>query len=139
MRPYKPMFKQLIIILIILGFLVPVLGLGQQAPNQIEAPKTIEEAEKMAREAITVAEKELPGILERIWRDEVMPVWGNMWEWVKPRIKSIWQRVQELLGREIEKRKPIIEEELQREKQELKKEAPEIGRPLWERFKELLR
>lgn len=138
------MFKKLIVILIIFGFLL--LGfVYAQVP--IEAPGTIEEAKEITHEAIDVAEKELPGILERIWREEVIPVWKNMWEWFRnvwnthiwPRTEALWQKIQEILGKEIEKRKPIIEEEFEKEKEEIKQELPETGKSLWERFKELIK
>ena len=145
----KKIFKQLIIILLIFGFLVPIFGFGQVpiAPGTIEAPKTIKEAEKMVDEIIVLTDKELPGIIEQIWRNEVMPIWLGMWNFFRniwnrhfnPRIERIWQRIQELLGREIEKRKPIIEEEIQKEKEQIKKELPQVGQSLWDKLRELIR
>lgn len=136
--------EKIIIVLIILGFLLPIFSIGQLP---VEPPKTIDEAKQKAYEAIDIAEEKMPGILERMWKEEVLPTWRAMWEWfsnlwnrhIRPRIDVIWQRIQELLGKEIEKRKPIIEEELQKEKQEIKQELPVVGQSLWERFKELIR
>lgn len=141
------MFKKIIIILIIFGFLLPNFGLGQQAPLNIEPPKTIDEAKRMTEEAIGTAEKELPGIIERIWKEEVMPIWKGMWRWfyniwnrnINPRIEATWQRIQELLGKEIEKRKPIIKEEFEKEKQTIKQELPTAGQSLWDRLRELIK
>jgi len=138
------MFKQLIIILLIFGFLLPIFSFGQMpTPKTIEIPKTAEEAEKMVDETIVMAEKELPGIIEQIWRNEVMPILIGMWTfsrniWNKhlfPRVETIWQKIQELFGREIEKRKPKIEEGIEKEIEEVKGELPS----LWERIKELVR
>ena len=46
-----------------------------------------------------------------------------------------------MLGREVERRKPIIEQEIEKEKQELKeelqKQGSKAGQNLWERFKAL--
>jgi len=39
----------------------------------------------------------------------------------------------------VEKRKPIIEEEFKKEKEELKEEVPEVTKSLWEKFKELIK
>lgn len=142
------MFKKIIIFTIILGFLLPNFGFGQTPlPNIIELPKTIDEAKRMTEGAIGVAEKQLPNILEQIWEKEVIPTWKAMWEWfysvwnrhIELKIKEIWQWIKGLLGVEVEKRRPIIEEELQKEKQEIKQELPLIGQSLWERFKELIR
>ena len=53
------------------------------------------------------------------------------------------QEIGNLLGEEVEKRKPLIEEELEQEKQEVKEEfkeqAGEAGKGLWERFRGLFR
>ena len=140
------MVKKIILILIILGLLLPGFAFSIQQPS-IEAPETLEEAEKITKKALDVVEKEMPGILERMWREEVIPVWKNMWEWFRnvwnthiwPRIETLWQKIQELFGKEIEKRRPIIEEELEKEKEEIKEELPEIGRSLWQRFKKLIK
>ena len=128
-----------------LGLLLPnLIFIFAQTP--VEAPETIEEAKEMGYKAIDVVEKELPGILERIWREEVMPVWRNIWEWFRnvwnthiwPRIEAFWQRIQEILGKEIEKRRPIIEEEIEKEVEKIKQELPEVDRSIRERFKELI-
>lgn len=59
----------------------------------------------------------------------------NIWNaHIGPKIEILWQDIKELLGKEIEKRRPIIEEELEKEVEEKKKELPS----LWERFKELI-
>jgi len=129
-----------------LGLLLPnLIFIFAQTP--VEAPGTIEEAKEITHEAIDVVEKELPEILERMWREEVIPVWRNMWKWlsnvwnmyIEPRIETLWQRIQEILGKEIEKRKPIIEEETTKEVEEIKKELPEVGKSLWKRFRELIK
>lgn len=129
-----------------LGLLLPnLIFIFAQAP--LEKPKTLEEVKEMSYQAFDVAEKEMPGILEQIWREEVIPTWRGMWQWLKniwnihimPRVEALWQAIKELLGKEVEKRKTIIEEELQKEAEEIRREAPEVGRSLWERFRELIR
>jgi len=140
------MIKKIILALIILGLLLPGFAFSEQPPS-IQAPETLEEAREIGERAGKEIKEKLPGILEQIWKEEVMPIWRGMWQWfngvwnrhIGPRIEAIWQRIQELLGKEIEKRKPIIEEELEREKEELKKELPEVGKSLWQRFKELIK
>ncbi len=137
-------FQFLVIFLLIFCLLLPGLVFSQ---TPVEPPKTLEQAEEITKEALGVVEKELPGILEQMWREEVMPIWKSMWQRFKnvweahiwQRIETLWQKVQTLLGKEIEKRKPLIEEEFEKEKEELKKELPEVGQSLWERFKELIR
>ena len=103
--------------------------------------------------------EELPAILKKIWREEALPVWKKMGNWfrniwenyiksslrnfwysyLKPKIQSFLERVKEFLGKEVEERKPIIEEEFEKEKEELMEELPGVTKSLWERFKALLR
>ncbi len=127
--------KKTIIILILFGFLLPSFSFSQGQP-QFEAPESIEEVKELGKKALEVGEKELPGIIERIWQEEVLPLWQKMWDWFKTNIWSkIWPKVEE----EIEKRKPLLEEELEKEKEELKEELPEVSKSLWEKFKDLLK
>jgi len=63
----------------------------------------------------------------------------NFWQsYVSPWLKTIWQKIYYLLGKEVEKRKPEIQEEFEKEKQEAKEEIPKISKSLWQRFKELI-
>lgn len=137
-------YKSLITILLISLFL-PNLILAQP-PAQM--PETLDEAKELGEKALEVSKKELPGNLERIWKEEVLPLWQKMYNWVNtkiwdryiwPWLQNIWQKIKDIFSKEVEERKPIIEEEFQKEKQELKEEAPEVGKSLWERFKELIR
>ncbi len=141
------MIRKLIIISIIavmFGSLLPIPCFAQLiSRNVIQAPETIEEAKEVVYKIGEEVKGEMPGILEQMWRGEVLPIWQAMWDWFKvyiwSRVERIWQRVQRLLGKEIEERVPMIEEELQREAEEIKKELPEIDHSLWERFLRLIR
>ena len=126
--------RKIITILIILGLFMPVLSFSQE--TSITSPETVEEAKELGKKALEVGEKELPGILQKIWQEDVLPIWTKMFNWFKD---NIWIKIWPLAEEEIEKRKPIIEEEFEKEKEELKEEAPEIGKSLWEKFKELIR
>ncbi len=143
------MAKRIIIILVIFGFLFPSFAFLQN--QSVKSPETLEEAKEMGEEALGTAQKKLSGILERIWKEEVLPFWGKMWDGARgwwnssifPWLQNIWQKILGLLGKEVEKRKPVIEEELQKEKEEIKEEMkeelPKIGESLWERFKGLIK
>lgn len=132
--------KKILTILIIFGFLVASFSFAQETP--IKAPETLEEAKEMGERAFEVSKKELP--LERIWKEEVLPIWQKMWDWfmtnIWPKIKSFFKReIEPRAKEEIEKRKPVIEEEFKKEKEELKKELPKVTKSLWEKFKELIK
>lgn len=126
--------KKTITILILFGFLLPSFTFGQEQP-QIKAPESMEEVKELGKKALEVGEKELPGIIKRVWKEEVLPVWQKMWDWFKA---NIWARIWPKLEEEIEKRKPLLEEEFGKEKEELKEELPKVGKSLWEKFKDLL-
>jgi hypothetical protein len=111
--------KKTIVILICLGILSPAFSFAQ------ELPENIDEAREMGERAIEVGERELPGIIQRIWTDEVLPVWQKMYEWFK---ENIWVKIV-----------AWFEEEFQAEKEEMKEEVPAVTKSLWEKFKELLK
>jgi len=125
--------RKTIAILIISGLFLPVFTFAQLSDVQ---PKTVEEAKELGKKALGIGEKELPGIIGKIWENEVLPIWQKMYNWF---LENIWVKVWPYAEKEIEKRKPLIEEEFEKEKEELKEEAPELGKSLWQRFKDLIK
>jgi hypothetical protein len=136
--------NKVIAILILAGLLLPSFSFAQEQVPPIKAPETIEEVKEMGEKALEVGEKELPGIIERIWKEEVLPIWQKMYDWFKT---NIWPKIQGWFKKEvtpeIEKRKPLIKEEFQKEKKEMKESAktelPKVSKSLWEKFKELIK
>jgi predicted PurR-regulated permease PerM len=127
-------FKILTVFLIISGLILPSFSLAQ---NQIiKIPETLAEAKKIGEKALQEAWKQLPEIVEKIWEEQVLPVWQKMWKWFQ---ENVWQKIVSLFQKEAEKRKPIIEEEFQKEKEELKEELPQTTKSLWEKLKEFLK
>ena len=137
--------KKIIIISIFVGLILPALGLTQESPQKsIKAPETLEEVKAIGEKTVEVGQKELPGIIEKIWKEDILPTWQKMYNWFKtniwPKIESWFKKeVQPRAKEEIEKRKPIIEEEFKKEKEELKEEMPKVTKSLWEKFKELIK
>ena len=139
------MIKKLIPILVMFGLLLPSFSFAQN--QALEQPETLEEAKEMGEEAGEEIKAKLPGILEKLWKEDVLPVWEKMYEkwsewWdssIQPWLQNIWEKIAVLFGKEIEKRKPIIEEEFEKEKEEVKEELPKVTKSLWEKFKELLK
>lgn len=135
---------RLSLILIILAFLTPNLAFSQIQP--IEQPKTLEQAQEIGQKALETTQKGLPGAVGRVWKEEVLPVWKKMWDAVKAPadkavtwLQNVWQEFLRRVGFEVDTRKPTIKEEFEKEKKELKQEAPKVGKSLWERFIELTR
>jgi len=139
----KSKIKNIIInVLLIFCLILPSFSFAQNQP--ISPPKTLEEAKEMGEKALETGQKELPGIIEKIWKEEVLPVWQKMYDWFKkniwPKIESWFKKeVQPRAKEEIEKRKPLIEEEFKKEKEEMKEEVPKVTKSLWEKFKELIK
>lgn len=124
-----------------------VWGLAQN--QSISPPATLEEARGIGERIIHGTIGALPKILERIWKEEVLPVWRGMYNWAKknfwdPYLQPFLQKIQKIFKKEVEKRKEIIKEEFPKEKKELKKEIKEEIIPktiptLWQKFKELIK
>lgn len=118
-----------------MGLLLPGFSFAQTA----DLPETPEDVKALGEKALEVGEKEVPGMLKTMWQEQVLPVWQKMLGWFKaniwPKIYSWFERV---IAPEIEKRKPLIEEELGKETEEVKEELPAIGKSLWEKFKEII-
>ena len=138
---------------------------AQETSNEppIEAPETIEEGKNMVKKGGEKVIEMMPGVIKKIWKEEVVPIWGKMWQWtkniwksyavrtfdflwyenLKPAIKNTVQfikdEVRDFVGHEVVTKKPIIEEEFEKEKEEMKKEIPQSTQSLWERFKNLFK
>ena len=65
---------------------------------------------------------------KKVLEEEAMPLWGKMWAWTK---NTVWPWIESLI-------KPRIEQEFEKEKEELKKEIPKLKESLWERFKGII-
>jgi asparagine N-glycosylation enzyme membrane subunit Stt3 len=127
--------KKIIIILIFIGLISPFFSFSQTTP-----PGTLEEVKETGEKALEVGEKELPGIIGQIWENEILPVWLNMWNWLKAKT---WSKIEVWITPEYEKRKQYFEEGFEEEKEELKEElkteVPKVSKSLWEKFKELIK
>lgn len=123
------------------GIIMPNFSFAQEEFGAA-MPQTMGEAKTFIN---TILDK-LPEAVMRVWKEEALPVWGKIWQEINPQI-DIWrQKLFQLIGGEIEKNKPAIEEELQKQKKELeeaaKRELLKTGESfwggLWEKFKTIL-
>lgn len=127
-----------VLILAIALSTVPVAA--QEDISSIQAPETVEEAQKFGLQIL----QDLPAAVQKIWKTYVVPFWTKIWSSAKniwdtkifSWIQGLWDQVLSFFEQEIEKRKPLIEEEFKREKEELKQELkqkiPEPGKTLWD-------
>ena len=135
--------KKILSTLILFCLLSPLFAFAQ-SENQIQVPENIEEVKAIGKKVLTIGEKELPGIMQKIWKEEVVPIWLKMYNWFKSRYgERINNWFQKTIKPELEKRKPKVEEEFKKEsgemKTEVKQELPKIWQSLWQKFKELIK
>ncbi len=113
---------------IIGGLFVPLLPIMAYEGSGIEQPQTVEEAKGFGLEIL----KGLPGAVKELWQEEVVPLWQKMWDWFKEQLTKLWNWFLGLLGREVERIKPEIEEKIEEKVEETKQ-------TLWQRFKGLFK
>ena len=142
------MKKKLILFLIALIFIPSIPGFV--SAQGIEAPKDLEGVQQFGKDFWERIKNQLPDLMKKAWQEDILPIWRKMKEvwsrwWdshIQPWLEKIWDKFMVLLGQEVEKRKPYIEEEFQKEKEELieevDKKVPEQGRSIWEKLKELI-
>ena len=122
--------KKIVIICLITGLFLPLMVQGE-----VEPPKNLEEAKGFSLDII----KKLPEAMKRVWREEVLPIWQKIWQWLKIQLQKLWgwfkiqlqklwNWILGLLGREVEK-----------VKSEAKEKQEEIQKSLWQKFKDLFK
>ena len=134
----------IIIILSIVGLLLS--GFSFVQARSITAPENLDQAKTLGERILTG----LPQAMKNPWK-VALRVWGNMYDvgsgwgraYILPWAKGIWLNIKAPLIKEIQRRKPAAEQELQTQtkemKQEIKTEASKAGKSLWQRFKELIK
>jgi len=96
----------------------------------------MEEAGEFGEKLFEEGEKQMPGMIEKMWKEDILPVWQKMGKWLVQQINS---RIMSWLNPEVEKRKEIFQENFPAEKEEMKQEAKKEASSLWQRFKELIK
>jgi len=106
------------------------------------APETIEESQTIVEKILNA----FPNFFKEAW-NQVKDIFKRFLEWLKnfynnsigSHINNLWDKIKDVFNREVETRKPDIENEFEKEKQELKEEVPKTTQNLWQRFLELIR
>lgn len=123
-------------IAVLLVSIIFLFNFSFTAAENYDQPKNLKETEALGEGAADAAQKKLPGAMEKIWKEEVLPKWSGMYDWLSDNVlKGIIPRIKE----EFERRKEIVKERFQKKKGEIKQEAPAAGKSLWERLKEIIR
>lgn len=108
----------LLIFIIVISLVLPTFGFAQEQFG-VAAPQTVGEAKELG---MTILSR-LPEAVKNVWQKEALPIWKKMWEWVWPFLEPWRQKLLDFLGKEIEKMRPAIEEEI---KEEIKKATPNL-------------
>ncbi|MFH1036520.1 MAG: hypothetical protein V1756_00415 [Patescibacteria group bacterium] len=136
-----------VISLVILNLLVPAVIFAQPSPS-MHIPETIDEVKDMGNKTVDVMEKGLPGIIKSTWENEVLPIWRSIYSWFRahiwdnwlgPKVSNVWQSIVRIFKGEVEERKEGVGEEFEKEKGELKEEAPVVGKSLWDKFMDFIK
>lgn len=128
------MIRRGVIILVISAIFIPVFS-PILAQNEAQIPQTLDEAQLRGKSILGA----VPGVLSRLWQelkgyvymfiDWLIRVWKN---YLYPPIRSFWNR-------EVEPRKPGVEQEFQKEKQEMGQDIQTEVPKLWDRFMNLIK
>ena len=126
-----------ILSLLIIGLILPSFCFAQE--GTIQMPQDMEEAKSFSFDIL----KRLPEAVKDVWQNQALPLWQNMWDWVKnfwnryiaDKVGELWQKFLNLIGKET----PDLEQEFQKEKEEMREDAPRVGKSLWQRFQDLLK
>ena len=103
-----------------------------------QMPNTIEEAKEMGKGFLPI----MPGFLKNLWQEAV-----GVGKWFFEKVFGIWNKyifpnLDKYFLQKIEKRAPVIKEEFQKEKTEMKgeikNEVPKTGKSIWQKFKEVI-
>jgi hypothetical protein len=124
----------LIVSIIISSFCFPQIITAEQT---VQAPETIDEAKEIGLEVLD----QLPGATKNVWQEEALPFLNSILEWakgpwenyIKPKLKIVYNALAGIFGQEIEKRAPAVKEEFEKEKEEMIKDVPDF----WQRIKVL--
>lgn len=111
--------------LILTLILIPFFCFGENI-----ASESLREMKETGEERIETG-KGLLNFSKNLWKEEIKPFLGKIWE----SVANFWKNsIKPLFQKEIEKRKPAVEEEIK----ETKEEVPELKESLWERLKGII-
>jgi hypothetical protein len=131
----KNKILKILIFLTITGLLSPTFSLAQG--GTVKLPENIDQAKEMGKGFLSI----LPDFLKSAYQEAF-----GVGKWIYQKAVPIWDSyvfpwLDKYVLQKIEKRKPVIEEEFQKEKEEMKEgiktEVPRVNKTFWEKVKEL--
>jgi len=122
----------------IMGVILPAFSFAQKTTQPLPAPSSWDEILAFGKKVLFF----FPNAIKAAWQDAVQ-IWlkiaaffDRVWDrYIFSKIKSLWNKISGISGREVEKRKTALPGELEKEKQEIKAETVDSGKSLWQKFK----
>jgi hypothetical protein len=127
------MTKRYLIFIIIIGILINTSFVFAQ-----EVPSTPGEVEQAGETLKEIVKQESPGVFRQTWNDFAgffKTIWNS---YIFPLLRFAWNEIVSILGKEVEQRRPEVEEEFRKETEEMKEDIPKTTKSLWQRFKDLI-
>ncbi|MBI4359185.1 MAG: hypothetical protein HY577_01170 [Candidatus Nealsonbacteria bacterium] len=136
------MKKTIFVFFVVFSLIYPFSGLVAQgsSPTPIGPPESLEELKNVLLRGWGA----FPAAFEAAL-GEALSFWQKLYQWLKgwweanwaqgfkAWVNSIWERIRALFSQ----REAIFQEELQKEKTEMKKEIPGLQKTLWEKLREV--
>lgn len=121
------MKKTIFLTLLILSFIPSFCFATPQVPEDFD------QAQEEAQGFWENIKEEFIQNIKDIWNNQVIPFWQQILDWFEA---NIWPEIYSWFNDGV---RPQIEEEFEKEKEQMKEELPEVSKSLWERFKELIK
>ena len=141
------MIKKYLISIAIINILIfPYLSLAQTEPLIDDAFEELgRESKPIGQTFWQTIKTEFPKMIKKPWQDALI-AWKMIFSWAKGFwnsylsnwLKFIWEKIVSILGKEVEHRRPGIEQEFKKETEEMKQDIPKTTKSLWQRLKDLL-
>jgi len=136
----KSLYLILMIPLLSVLFL-PVFTVAEIIDKPMSPPSSIDQIFEGVKNVL----KFFPNIAVKTWRgiaddfQKVFRFFGNIWDrYIWSKIEWIRTKISGVFSKEVEKRKEILPQELEKEKQEVKDEAKESGKGVWQKIKDIV-
>lgn len=103
-----------------------------------EVPTSLDQVEQAGEALKEIVKQESPNIFKQTWNDFagfLKTIWNS---YLYPLFKYVVNKIVSLLGKEVEQRRPEVEEEFKKETEEMKEDIPKVTKSLWQRFKDLI-
>jgi len=130
--------NKILLAVLLIGILLPTFCIGQTLlPNSrtVGPPQTMEGVKTVFWKAL----KFFPEIIIKVAKDTFDWLKGIWNTYIYPFLHGIWTKIGPIFGQEVQRRKPIIKQEMKQQTQEMKNEVPLISQSLWQKIKDFFK